>query len=60
MLPDNDWIFVEIADVGATNSLWILLHQHPAEVAVEQPLSYGVRIFVSVGVAMVCSVVTGP
>ena len=60
MLPDNDWVFVEIADVGTANSLWVLLHQHPAEVTVEQPLPHGVWIFVSIGVAMVCSVVTSP
>ena len=60
MLPDYYNIGVQIADVGTTDSLWVLFHQHPTEVAVEQSLSHGVRVFVGVGVAVMCSMVTSP
>ena len=60
VLPDDDWVLIQIANVGAANSFWVLLHQHPAEVAVEQSLSYRVRVFVGVGVAVVRTVVTSP
>merc|ERR1712227_600766 len=36
VLPDNDRVVVEIRDVGTTNSLGVLLHEHPAEVRVEE------------------------
>ena len=34
MLPDDDWIFVEVGDVGATDALRVLLHDQPADVGV--------------------------
>ena len=39
MLPDNNWILVEIADIGAANTLWVLLHDHPSDVRVEETFS---------------------
>ena len=36
MLPDNDWIFVEIRDISSANSLWVLLHDHPPKMGVEK------------------------
>jgi len=35
VLPDHDWIFVQVRNVGSTDSLWVLLHDHPADMRVE-------------------------
>jgi hypothetical protein len=60
VLEANDWVFVEIRDVSTTDTLRVLLHNHPAEMRVEETLAHGVRILVSVGVAVVGTVVSGP
>lgn len=39
VLPDDDWVFIEIRDVGSANPLRVLLHQHPTEVGVQQALA---------------------
>ena len=39
MLPDNDGVIVQIRDVGTANALWVLLHDHPAEMRVDETLS---------------------
>lgn len=33
MLPDNNWIFVQVTDVCASDPLGVLLHDHPAELS---------------------------
>ena len=60
VLPDDNGIVVEIGDVGAANSLGVLLHEHPAEVRVEQALADAVGILVGVGVAVMGTVISGP
>lgn len=60
VLPDDDGVLVEIGDVGASNTLWVLLHKHPSEVGIDQALSNGIGIFFGVGVTMMSSVVSGP
>ena len=60
VLPDNNGVVVEVRDVGATNALGVLLHEHPAEVRVEETLPDTVGVLVGVGVAVVSAVVTGP
>ena len=60
MLPNNDWIFVEIRDVCPPNSLWVLLHQHPAEMRVEKTLADGIGVLFSVGISVVSTMVTSP
>lgn len=60
VLPDDNGIIVEIRNIGASNSLWVLLHEHPAEVGVEQTLADRVWVLVGVGVSVVCTVVTSP
>jgi len=60
VLPDDHRVFVEIGDVGTANSLWVLLHQHPTEVGVEEAFADGVWVFVGVGVSMMGAVVTSP
>jgi hypothetical protein len=32
MLPNNDWVIVQVRDIGTTNALWVLLHDHPSDV----------------------------
>jgi len=60
VLPDNDWVIVEVRDVGTSNSLGVLLHEHPAKVRVEQTLANRVGVLVGVGVSVVCAVVASP
>lgn len=60
VLPSNNGVLVEIRDVGAANTLGVLLHDHPAEVRVEETLANRVRILVSVGVSVVSAVITRP
>lgn len=60
VLPDDDRVLVQIRDVGAANTLGVLLHDHPANVAVHQALAHAVGILVGVGVAVVSAVVTAP
>jgi len=60
VLPPNDRIFIKVGDVGTANALGVLLHDHPAEVRVQETLADGVRVLVGVSVAVVSTVVTGP
>ncbi|KAL2292658.1 hypothetical protein FJTKL_07760 [Diaporthe vaccinii] len=36
VLPDDDGVLVEVGDVGSADSLGVLLHDHPTDVAVHQ------------------------
>lgn len=56
VLPDNDGILVQVGDVGTTDSLGVLLHDHPANVAVEKTLPHGVGVLLSVGIPVVSTV----
>ena len=60
MLPDNDWVIIQIGDISTANSLRVLLHDHPANVRVEETLSNGVGIFVGVGISVMGSVISRP
>lgn len=60
VLPDDDGVLVQVGDVSTTDALGVLLHDHPADVGVEQPLADGVRVLVGVGVAVVGTVVASP
>ena len=60
VLPDDDGILVEVGDVGAADAAGVLLHDHPADVAVKEALADGVGILLGVGVAMVRTMETRP
>lgn len=60
VLPDNDWVFIQIGDVGTSNSLGVLLHDHPTYVRIEQTLADRVWILLGIGISVMCSVVTSP
>lgn len=60
VLPDNDRVLVQVGDVGAADALGVLLHDHPAEMAVEKSLANAVWVLVGVGVAVVGTVVAAP
>ena len=60
VLPDDNWIFIEVGDVGTADSLWVLLHDHPAKVRVEETLANGVWVLVGIGISVVGSVVSCP
>ena len=32
MLPDNDGVIVQVRNIGTTDTLWVLLHDHPSDV----------------------------
>ena len=60
VLPNDDWVFVEVGYVGTADTLWVLLHQHPSEVGVEETFADRVWVLVGVGVAVVGSVISRP
>jgi hypothetical protein len=60
VLPDNDRVLVQVGDVGAADALGVLLHDHPAEMAVEKSLANAVGVLAGVGVAVVSTVVAAP
>ena len=60
VLPDDNGVIIEVGDVSAADSLWVLLHEHPAKVRVEETLADRVRILVGVGVAVVSAVIARP
>jgi hypothetical protein len=60
MLPDDDRVIIQIGDIGAANSLRVLLHDHPSDVRVEEALSNRVWILVGIGVSVMGSVISGP
>lgn len=60
VLPDDDRVFVEISDVGAANSLGVLLHDHPPKVGIQKTFADGIRILIGVGIAVMSTVVPSP
>jgi len=60
VLPNNNGILVQISDVGAADTLRILLHDHPAEMAVEKSLANAVWVLAGIGVAVMGAVVAAP
>lgn len=32
VLPNDDRVIVQVRDIGTTNALWVLLHDHPSDV----------------------------
>lgn len=58
VLPDNDRVIVKIGNIGTANSLWVLLHDHPSDVRVEETLSNGVWVLVGVGISVMGSVIS--
>jgi len=58
VLPDDNWIIVQIGNVCTANTLWVLLHEHPSKVGVEKTLADGVWILIGIGVSVVCSVIS--
>ena len=60
VLEADDRIFVQIRNVCAANTFGVLLHDHPAEVAVEEAFANAVGIFFGIGVSVVSPVVSSP
>lgn len=60
VLPDDDGILVEVGDISAADAAGVLLHDHPADVAVKEALADGIGILLGVGIAMVRTMETGP
>lgn len=60
MLPNNDGILVQVADVYSSDSLWILFHDHPTEVGVEKAFSHRIRVFCRICISMMCPMISGP
>jgi len=58
VLPDDDWVVVEVGDIGTADSLWVLLHDHPSDVRVEKTLADGVWVLVGVGVSVVGTMIS--
>lgn len=60
MLPDDNRVLVEIGDVGTADTLGVLLHDHPAEMRVQEALADGIWVLVGIGVSVVSTVVPRP
>jgi len=60
VLPDHHGVLVQVGNVGAADAFGVLLHDHPAKMAVEEALANAVRVLARVGVTVVGTVVTGP
>lgn len=60
VLENDDGVLVEIGDVGTADSLGVLLHDHPANVGVEETLADRIGVLVSIGVTVVSTVIPGP
>ena len=60
VLPDDDGVLVEVGDVGTAGALGVLLHDHPAEVRVEETLANRVGVLFGVGIAVVSTVAARP
>jgi hypothetical protein len=58
VLPDNDWVVIQIRDIGTANAFWVLLHDHPSEVRVEEALANGVWVLVGISVTVMSSVIS--
>jgi hypothetical protein len=58
VLPDDDGVIVQIRDIGTTNTLWVLLHDHPSEVRIYESFSNGVWVLVGIGVSVMGSVIS--
>lgn len=60
VLPHDDWVCVQVGNVGSANLLWVLLQNHPTEVRVPESLSDRVWILFGVGISMMSSVISRP
>mmetsp|Transcript_31427 Transcript_31427/g.78885 ORF Transcript_31427/g.78885 Transcript_31427/m.78885 type:complete len:533 (-) Transcript_31427:397-1995(-) len=60
VLEGHHAIIVQVIDVGTAKLLVILAQQHPAHVRVEEATTSVVRILVSIGVAMMYTMITRP
>lgn len=60
VLPDNDRIFIQVGDIGTSNPLWVLLHDHPSNVRVQKPFPDRIWVFIGIGISVVGAVVAGP
>lgn len=60
VLPHNDGVLVKIRDIGTADALGVLLHDHPAQVGVEQTLADGIGVLVGIGVTVVSTMVASP
>jgi hypothetical protein len=60
MLPDNDGVVIQIRDVGAADTLWVLFHDHPSDMGVEEAFADRVWVLVGIGVTVVSAVISRP
>jgi len=60
VLPDNNGILIEIGNVSTTDTFGILLHDHPANMRIQQAFTDAVWVLGGVGVAVVSAVITAP
>lgn len=55
MLPHDHKVLVEVRNICSTDSLGVLLHDHPPKVRIQESLTHGVWVFVCVRVPMLCA-----
>lgn len=60
VLPNNNGVVVKIADINNCNISRIWFEDQPSNMSVQQSFVNRIWISVSVGVAMMCAMVSGP
>lgn len=60
VLPYHNGVCMEVRDIRTTDPLRVLLHNHPADMRVEQALANRVRVSVGIRIAVVGAMVAGP
>lgn len=60
VLPDDNRILVQVGDVCSSNSLGVLLQNHPSQMRVHKTLADTIRVFVGIGITMMSPVIPGP
>ena len=60
MLPHDDGVFVQIRNIRTTDPLWILFHDHPTKVRIQETLSNRIRILVGIGISMMSTMIPRP
>lgn len=60
MLPDNNRVFIQVGNIGAANTLRVLLHDHPPQMRVHKTLANTIGVLVGIGITMVSPVVPRP
>jgi len=60
VLPDNNGVLVQVRNIGTSNTLRVLLKNHPSHMGVQQSLADTIGILVGIGVTVMSPMITRP